>query len=274
MTKIVYSKFRWDLSIYHFPETWMVQNIEKKANRDIRKWLSLPISGNVNHLRLKVKQLGIGLKLSSDIYSLKQSTVWNILQSSKNQGMRELFEITGMINIRNDSIVKRSANAKIAKSTLDNEIQNEIKTWMNNLKEQTTLMSSLQQNLPKTLKINWNSLTNTLPPNIFNFCGKALIFSINKNSNLAHWNIRDSRNCDLCDKSQMEIHFLNNCTSAINDRQLKWRHDSILKTILFYFTSTNEYDVFANVEGYRSSAILLNSSIQDIVVMKIIFCIL
>ena len=42
--------------------------------------------------------------------------------------MRELFEITGMINIRNDSIVKRSANAKIAKSTLDNETQNEIKT--------------------------------------------------------------------------------------------------------------------------------------------------
>ena len=187
MTTFVYSKFRWDLSIYHFPETWMVQNIEKKANRDIRKWLSMPISGNVNHLRLKVKQLGIGLRLSSDIYSSKQITVWNILQSSKNQSMRELFEITGMINIRNDSIVKRSANAKIAKSTLDNEIQNKIKTWMNNLKEQTTLMSSLQQNLPKTLKINWNSLTNTLPPNIFNFCGKALIFSLNKNNNLAHW---------------------------------------------------------------------------------------
>ena len=47
----------------------------KKANRDIRKWLCIPISGNVNHLRLKVKQLGIGLKLSSDIYSLKQITV-------------------------------------------------------------------------------------------------------------------------------------------------------------------------------------------------------
>ena len=59
--------------------------------------------------------------------------------------MRKLFEMTGMKIIRNDSIVKRSANAKIAKSTLDNEIQNEIMTSMNKLKEQNTLMSSLPQ---------------------------------------------------------------------------------------------------------------------------------
>ena len=61
--------------------------------------------------------------------------------------MRELFGITGMKNIRNDSIVKRSANAKIARLTLDNEIQSEIMISMNNLKEQNTLL-----------------------PNIFNFC--------------------------------------------------------------------------------------------------------
>ena len=42
--------------------------------------------------------------------------------------MRELFEITGMKNIRNDGIVKQSANANVAKSTLDNGIQNELMT--------------------------------------------------------------------------------------------------------------------------------------------------
>ena len=59
-------------------------------------------------------------------------------------------------------------------------------------------------------------------------------------------------------KSQTQIHFLNNCTSAVNDGRFKWRHNSILKTILFYLTSTNDYDVFADVEGYRSSAVLFN----------------
>ena len=45
---------------YHFPETWTVQNLHNKANRYIRRWLSIPISGTVNHLLLKVKQLIIG----------------------------------------------------------------------------------------------------------------------------------------------------------------------------------------------------------------------
>ena len=40
-----------------------------------------------------------------------------------------------MRNIQNDGIVKRLPNAKIAKSTLDNEIQNEVITSLKNLKE-------------------------------------------------------------------------------------------------------------------------------------------
>ena len=87
--------------------------------------------------------------------------------------MGEIFEITGMKN-RNDSIVKRSANAKVSKSTLDNEIQNEIITSMTKLKEQNTLLSSLQQNVTKSTIKNWNLLINCLPSNIFNFCRKAL----------------------------------------------------------------------------------------------------
>ena len=115
--------------------------------------------------------------------------------------MRELFEITGMKNIRNDSIVNRSANAKVAKSTFDNEIHNKIITSMTKLKEQNTLLSSLQQNVTKTTIRNWNVLINCLPSNIFNFCRKALIFSLNNNSNLARWKIRNSPNCDLCRKT-------------------------------------------------------------------------
>ena len=75
--------------------------------------------------------------------------------------MREFFEITGMKIIRNDSIVKRSGNTKIAKSERHNGI-------MNNLKQENTLISSLQQNFSKTLIRNWNSLTNTVPRNVFN----------------------------------------------------------------------------------------------------------
>ena len=75
-----------------------------------------------------------------------------------------------MENIRNVNIVKRSANAKVAKSTLDNEIHYEIVISMTKLKEQNTLLSPLQQNVTKTTVRNWDLLVNCLPPNIFNFC--------------------------------------------------------------------------------------------------------
>ena len=72
LTKFVYSKLRLDLTIYHLPETWIAENLDNKVNRNTRKWLSIPISGNVNHLCLKVKNLGIGLQHTSDIYGYNQ----------------------------------------------------------------------------------------------------------------------------------------------------------------------------------------------------------
>ena len=58
---------------------------------------------------------------------------------------------------------EKISKCKDCQITLDNEIQNEIMTSMNNLKEQNTLMSSLQQKVSKTVVRNWNLLNNSLP---------------------------------------------------------------------------------------------------------------
>ena len=52
-----------------------------------------------------------------------------------------------------------------------------------------------------------------------------------------------------------------------NDRY-KWRYDSSLKTILCYICSSNEFQVFADVEGCNSSAVFFASSIPDIAVIN------
>ena len=54
--------------------------------------------------------------------------------------MGELFEITSMKNVPNDNIVKRPANARIAKSTLDNKIQDKHKV------STTALLQSMMVN--------------------------------------------------------------------------------------------------------------------------------
>ena len=48
---------------------------KSSVNQYFCKWLGRPISRNVKYLRFKVKELGIGLKLTSDIYRLNQITV-------------------------------------------------------------------------------------------------------------------------------------------------------------------------------------------------------
>ena len=85
VTKFVYSKLRRNLTIHHLPETWIAKNLDNKVNCYIRKWMSISFSGNVNHLRLKAKNLGIGLQLPSDIYRYNQITVRNILSLQKNK---------------------------------------------------------------------------------------------------------------------------------------------------------------------------------------------
>ena len=91
---------------------------------------------------------------------------------------------------------------------------------------------------------------------------------MNNNSNLARWKIRNSPNCDLCGKTQTQIHALNNSIGAITNGRYKWCHDSIIKTILCYICSLNEYQVLADVKGYDSSAVFFASSIPDIVVIN------
>ena len=68
VTKFVYSKLG-EL------KTWRAENLDSQVNHYIRKWLSIPISDNVNNLCLKVKNLGIGLQILSDIYRYNQITV-------------------------------------------------------------------------------------------------------------------------------------------------------------------------------------------------------
>ena len=135
LTKFACNKLRWDLPIYYLPETWIVQNLDNKANRHIHKWLGIPISGNVNHLHLKVKQLGIKSKPKYRARHLK------VFEKSKYDRM---FWMNWHEKHSTWRYHKRSTNAKIAKWTFDKEIQNEIITSMNNLK-QNTLMWSLQQ---------------------------------------------------------------------------------------------------------------------------------
>ena len=128
LTKFACSKLRWDLTIYHFPETWMVQNLDNKANRYIRKWLNIPISGNVNPFRLKVKQLDISLKFPSDIYRLNQYS-YHIETSQLICRANQL----AVFRVKGTLVVKRLKSSKHSKRQYREKISKckdcQVKSW-------------------------------------------------------------------------------------------------------------------------------------------------
>ena len=62
----VFSKLKWCFSICNISETWIAENVDNEINR-YRKWLQIPISGNITHLSLPKKMLGLNIKTAQEI---------------------------------------------------------------------------------------------------------------------------------------------------------------------------------------------------------------
>ena len=55
------------------------------------------------------------------------------------------------------------------------------------LKKQSNVINHLREVVPSYRLESWHKQIRNLPPNIFAFCQKGLIFSVAHNSNLQHW---------------------------------------------------------------------------------------
>ena len=105
--KYVYSKIKWDLSIYNLSETWVKENIDFYSNQSYRKWLQLPISANITHLRMPHNKLGLNIISAKKLYSECKLSVRRILKTSPNLEARKLYETTSTKHFNSDSIINK-----------------------------------------------------------------------------------------------------------------------------------------------------------------------
>ena len=101
----VFSKRRWNFSIYELTETWVVQNIDNLIGKYVRKWLQLPVSANVEHLSFSLQRLGINFKFAKFVYNKCKLPVRRILSQSNNSEIQRLYKITENDNIPHDSLI-------------------------------------------------------------------------------------------------------------------------------------------------------------------------
>ena len=80
-------------------------------------------------------------------------------------------------------------------------------------------MNHLQQVVPKYRLESWHKQIQNLPPNIFAFCRKALIFRVVNNSNLCQWKIINTPNFNPCHGKQTQLLILDNCPTATTEER-------------------------------------------------------
>ena len=280
--RYVFSKLRWQFSIYSFTETWVNENIDNIINKFLRKWLQLPVSSNTTHLTLHKRKLGLNMNTAKTVYKKCQLSVRRILNRSKNPDVRKLFKLTSERNVPHDSIIASITNAnsnvhltnKQFNSKTDREftssLQNSVWKAFMNLNEQCILINHLIKVCsPKTINM-WQTLTKNLPSNIFCFCRKSLIFRLPNKTNLLRWKLTTDDLCIMCSNKQTQLHVLSNCSKCLN--RYTWRHDSILYCLLNYIEKfkTQNFKIYSDCPSlpYPNTSELFTNQRPDIVTLQ------
>ena len=98
--KYVYSKMKWDLSIYDLSETWVKENIDSHLNRLYRKCLQIPVSANITHLQMRQNKLGLNIASAKNFTMNVSYTVRRIFkchQISKPENFTKLQALNMLI---------------------------------------------------------------------------------------------------------------------------------------------------------------------------------
>ena len=82
-----------------------------------RKWLNMPISGNISHLHLPTKSLGLNISAAKQVYNNCKLSVRRILKTSINPDARKLFNLTMNRNAKiHDVVLSAEKNLPTNKS--------------------------------------------------------------------------------------------------------------------------------------------------------------
>ena len=205
-------------------------------NEYYRKWLNMPISGNISHLHLPTKSLGVNISAAKQVYNNCKLSVPRILKISINPDPRKLFNLTMNRNAKiNDVVTSAEKNwssnkfKKVRDTTLKKKERDTIWGKFLRLNEQCKIISFIVDEALVSDITNWKKVTDKLPANTFRFCLRYLVLSLANNSNLHRWKISSNGLCSLCNKLQTQFHVFNNCKQALDCYTR--RRNSILFTI-------------------------------------------
>ena len=80
--------------------------------------------------------------------------------------------------------------------------------------------------------ISWKSFIWDIPQGVLKFALNAGLNTLPTYDNLKRWGKRTSDRCNFCGNIETLAHVLSNCSTALTQGRLTWRHNSVLSSIL------------------------------------------
>ena len=122
----VYSKIRWEFSIYDLSCTWVVQSLDSIIKLYVKRWLHLPQGANFDHITLPSNKTGLEFELPSQVYQYCKVSIRKTLRNSPNEDITLLYSLTKPKNIRYDVHVETENPKKALKKKITNKIENHL----------------------------------------------------------------------------------------------------------------------------------------------------
>ena len=102
--------------------------------------------------------------------------------------------------------------------------------------------------------ITWKSFIWDIPQGVLKFAMNAGLNTLPTYDNLKRWGKRVCDRCPFCGNIQTLAHILSNCSVALDQGRLTWRHDSVLSTIINVLHSNLAPDMtlFSDMAGHQA----------------------
>ena len=247
-SRYVLSKLAWHFTVATLSKTWVTENIDSIANKYIRRWLEVPISGTLSTVFLTNNKFGLSIYPPSVKFVQCQTVLRKALKSSPNESTNDLWRGTSNhTNIQYDAYNSTKEVLKDFRSGHENKL-------LNRLTSQGSFFCSVTKfALPELNKV-WSIAQSKLPKNIYNFTIRYINNSLPTRKNLNRWAISSNSDCSFCLSSETLLHIVAGCQFYLD--RFTWRHNSVLNFPAHTLQTVEVSTLYADLHGFKSPSIL------------------
>ena len=260
--RYVLFKVSWHSTVADLPRTWVSENLHNLVSRYIHSWLDLPVSATLTSSTLSKNQFGLNLQMPSVKFTQCQTVSRNILGSSPNANVQDLWKNTTTgPKLKYDTHRNTKEVLKAVKSGNKERLTH-------NFSSQGALLSFLLDNSFKKFNIIWSGEQSNLPVNIYNFAIKYLSNTLPTCKNLCLWKLRQSSDCQFCLLPETLLHVVAGCKVYLEQGRYTWRHNSVLSFLATSLKVVEGSSLYADIPGFPSPSIITGDDIRPDLLLK------